>query len=56
MPSSALRSRSWCCTVNNWTSADEDKLKALPFSYLVYGKETCLTTGTPHLQGYVQPI
>jgi hypothetical protein len=46
--------KNWCFTVNNFLPSDEDLLKAMPTSYLLYGKETCPTTGTPHLQGYAQ--
>jgi hypothetical protein len=47
------QTRHWCFTLNNWTAADDDKLKALgpTISYLVYGYETS-ESGTPHLQGY----
>jgi hypothetical protein len=45
--------RNWCFTVNNYTPADEAALKALPFKYIVYGRETG-DLGTSHLQGYVQ--
>lgn len=46
------RSRAWCFTINNFTEADEEKLRALDCEYLVYGREH-LTVGTPHIQGYV---
>jgi hypothetical protein len=39
--------------LNNYTPADEAALKALPFKYIVYGREIG-DLGTPHLQGYVQ--
>jgi hypothetical protein len=51
--SSASPCRNWVFTVNNYTPADELVLQALPFRYLVYGHEES-STGTPHLQGYVQ--
>lgn len=47
------RSRNFCFTWNNWDAAAEGILQALPFRYLVYGRELAPTTGTPHLQGYV---
>lgn len=50
----ASRSRSWCFTLNNWTDADTEFLSTVPASYVVYGKEIAPTTGTPHLQGYLQ--
>lgn len=50
------RSRHWCFTVNNWTAANDELLRALGESptvtYLVYGYETG-ESGTPHLQGYI---
>lgn len=48
------RSRGWCFTLNNWTLADVQFLGTVPSVYLCYGKEIAPTTGTPHLQGYVQ--
>lgn len=51
-----MRTRHFCFTVNNYSSADDDELKALGTapgtSYLVYGYETG-ESGTPHLQGYI---
>lgn len=48
-------SRNYVFTVNNY---NDDSLKALlackSLSYLVYGKEIAPSTGTPHLQGYVE--
>lgn len=44
----------WCITLPNWTVAEEESLKAIACKYLVYGRETCPTTGTPHLQGYIE--
>lgn len=51
------RYRAWMFTLNNYVQSDMLQLDAL-FSndvveYLVYGKETAPTTGTPHLQGLV---
>lgn len=46
----------WCFTVNNWTAANDELLKALGTtdgtSYLVYGYEEG-ENHTPHLQGYI---
>lgn len=47
------RSCNWCFTLPNYTDEDETALKALAYQYLIYGKEVCPTTETPHLQGYV---
>jgi len=44
----------WVFTLNNYSAADEAALQALAFHYLLYGREVAPTTGTPHLQGYVQ--
>lgn len=55
MPANRGRTRHWCFTVNNWTAANDELLKALgaaeSTSYLVYGYEEG-ESGTPHLQGY----
>lgn len=50
-----MQGKYWCFTLNNYTHEDIVKLNALASSvdYLVFGKETAPTTGTPHLQGYV---
>lgn len=49
------QSRGWCYTFNNYTDATITVLSALAptVTYLIYGKEKCPTTGTPHLQGYL---
>lgn len=49
--------KSVCFTLNNWTRDEYDIiLNKWPkiASYFVVGKEICPTTGTPHLQGYVE--
>jgi hypothetical protein len=50
-----LQSRNWCFTWNNYSDESLDILKSLfesgELEYLIYGKETAGTTGTPHLQG-----
>ena len=50
----AARHRSWCFTINNFTSADWFSVKNLfkTAKYGVCGEETG-EAGTPHLQGYV---
>jgi hypothetical protein len=57
------QARHWCFTLNNYTDAEQHFLcthgeeisidDASSFSYLVFGRETAPTTGTPHLQGYL---
>lgn len=47
------RSRAWVFTLNNYTSEDEENIKALSARYIVYGREVAPTTGTKHLQGYI---
>lgn len=48
----------YCFTVNNYTHADELAYQAcigtIGITYVVYGREIAPTTGTPHLQGYLQ--
>ena len=46
--------RNWVFTLNNYSAADELSLRGLSFKYLLYGRELAPTTGTPHLQGYIQ--
>lgn len=53
MPAAA-RSRCWLFVINNYTDADVDSLMELPSKYLIIGFEIAPTTGTPHIQGYVQ--
>ena len=49
-----VQTKHWVFTLNNWTDADDDNLKALgpQVEYLVYGYETG-DSGTRHLQGYI---
>lgn len=55
-PRNQSRGRHWCFTVNNWTAANDELLKALGAAegttYLVYGYEEG-ENHTPHLQGYI---
>lgn len=48
------RSLGWCFTLNNYTPEDLDLLLALDCCYIILGEEVAPTTGTPHLQGFVQ--
>lgn len=49
------RTRAFCFTVNNYTEQDEYLIYGLSehATYVIAGKETAPTTGTPHLQGFV---
>lgn len=47
------RERNWCFTLNNYSLNDITKLENVPCIYVIYGKETAPTTGTPHLQGFI---
>lgn len=47
-------SRSFEFTHNNYTQEDIDKILNWNCQYVVIGEEIAPTTGTPHLQGYVQ--
>lgn len=53
MAPALTRSRGWCFTLNNYVPEDEEHLKQIECQYLVFGRESAPTTGTPHLQGYV---
>nr|UOF80454.1 rep protein [Cressdnaviricota sp.] len=52
------QSRNWCFTTNNYTVLCMDKVEGLAdepcVKYVVYGRERAPTTGTPHLQGFIQ--
>lgn len=48
------RGPNWCFTINNWTVEDKQKLDLLECGYVLYGEEVAPTTGTPHLQCYVE--
>lgn len=56
-PSQGSRAKRWVFTLNNWTAnelaniLDAGRTNA---EYLVVGRECAPTTGTPHLQGYVE--
>ena len=44
----------FCFTLCNYTSQDISNAKALECKFIIFGEEICPTTGTPHLQGYVE--
>lgn len=46
--------RSYCFTLNNPIFNNVYSLLQQDFKYLIIGFETAPTTGTPHIQGYVQ--
>jgi len=48
--------RRWCFTLNNYTPEEIAKLQNLSdrVTYIIFGKEIAPTTGTPHLQGYLE--
>lgn len=52
------RAKDWCFTLNNWTTDQQDHVIAQfdreDVKYLVFGREAGGTTGTPHLQGFIQ--
>lgn len=49
-----LIDRAYCFTLPNYTNEEFEHIKTLKHNYMIIGKEKCPTTGTPHLQGYVQ--
>lgn len=48
------RHRNFCFTLNNYTSEDIANLLQFSKNYIIFSKEIAPTTGTPHLQGYIQ--
>lgn len=47
--------RAWCFIINNWTEAVYKRLQDYDgYTYIAVGKEVAPTTGTPHLQCYVE--
>jgi len=50
------KGRKWCFTLNNYTELEYGRIIGIPeteYKYLIVGRELCPTTGTPHLQGFV---
>jgi len=54
MEETSKKFRNWTFTLNNYTDIDMKVLQYMDCRYLVYGKEIAPTTGTRHLQGYVE--
>lgn len=46
--------RRYCFTVNNPTPETTPQYLEASMRFLIFGREICPTTGTPHLQGYVE--
>lgn len=44
----------YCFTINNYTEEDIRRLEKLDVQFIIYGREVAPSTGTPHLQGYVE--
>lgn len=48
----------WIFTLNNYSDEDflhfDNLYSQGHFKYLIYGREVCPSTGTPHLQGFIQ--
>lgn len=54
---STLRGRRWCFTLNNYDTEGLQQLRdVVPrlARYIIFGREVSPTTGTPHLQGYLE--
>lgn len=44
----------WCFTVNNYSPCDITRIASISCPFFIFGLETAPTTGTPHLQGYIE--
>ena len=53
MSSQHSQSKRWCFTLNNYSGYDEQVFIDVDCKYIIFAKEYCPTTGTPHLQGYI---
>lgn len=52
-----MRHRNFTFTLHNYTDEDVDNLLTkLKYQYIVFAKEICPSTGTPHLQGYCELV
>lgn len=54
MEDSKKRFRNYCFTLNNYTQEDIENVDKFDCTYMLYSKEIAPTTGTPHLQGYLE--
>jgi hypothetical protein len=48
------RNKNFCFTINNYNEESIANLRQIRKRYLIFSKEIAPTTGTPHLQGYIQ--
>lgn len=48
------KSEDWCFTLNNYKPAEVKKLEEYKCEYMIFGYEIAPTTGTKHLQGFMQ--
>lgn len=44
----------WVFTVNNYSPEDITRIESIDCLFFIFGLETAPTTGTPHLQGYIE--
>jgi len=48
------KDRKWVFTVNNYTMEHVEQVKLIESKYCVFGFEVAPTTGTKHLQGFIE--
>lgn len=53
---SEQRGSRWCFTLNNYSESEIQRLKEYECRFIIFGEERCPTTGTPHLQGYIELV
>lgn len=49
-----MASRSYCWTLHAYSPEDEAHILGIECRYVCFGRETCPTTGSKHLQGYIE--